>query len=319
MKKSLYFAVTLLFLASCSRGAKIEEGGDAPEFGPGAKSRYLNVLGSKLHFVEAGHGDPILFVHGNPSSSYLWRNVVPHLAKQGRVIAIDLIGMGKSGKPDLRYTYSDHARYFRAFIKALELRHITLVTHDWGSFLGFDYAMEHPENIKGLAFMEAMLMPVPSYDAMPEQVRAMMKALRDPKQGEELAIKQNIFIEKILPAMVVRKLTDAEMNAYRAPYRDPSSRRPLLQWPNELVIGGVPQENYKRQVAYLEKLKQSPLPKLLIHADHGALIPPQMAEWAKQNLKNLKTVSVGEGRHFIQEDHPDKIGRALSEWYAQLD
>jgi len=315
--------VFFTFIVSCSSLEKQEnywsnKTGVKEKFGPQFESKFIEVTGSEIHYVEGGTGDPILFVHGNPTSSYLWRNIMPKVSNVGRTIAIDLVGMGYSDKPDISYSYEDHAKYFAGFIKKLGLKNITLVIHDWGSFLGFDYAMNNPKNIKGLVFMEAMLLPVPSYKAMPPQVRDMMKALRTPGVGEKLGIEDNIFIEKILPSMAVRTLTKEEMDNYRRPYLDKESRKPLLMWPRELVIAGKPIKNSKKQLAYLEKLKKSEIPKLLLHATPGALMPKEMVQWCKSNLPSLKTVYLGEGRHFLQEDHPIKISDAILNWYKNI-
>lgn len=313
MYKILMNVFLLVSLVACASSESVSERN------LDIKSKYITVLGEKIHYLEGGEGDPILFVHGNPTSSYLWRNILPNVAKNGRVIAIDLIGMGKSSKPTIDYTYLDHSRFFNAFIKKLRLKNVTMVLHDWGSFLGFDYAMKNPSNIKGLAFMEAMLMPVPSYQAMPPQVAQMMKAFRTPKVGWDMIVNKNMFIEKILPSMIVRKLSEEEMNNYRRPYTKKSSRKPLWRWPNELVIGGKPKENLEKQMNYLAKLKKSAIPKLLIHAAPGALIPPEMVKWCKSNLPKLESVELsGEGRHFIQEDFPNEISEAINSWIVKL-
>ncbi len=191
------------------------------------RSRYVEVLGSKLHYVEEGEGDPILFLHGNPTSAYLWRNVMPHLAGQGRVIALDLIGMGKSAKPDLDYTFQDHARYVEGFIGALELKNITLVIHDWGSALGFDYASRHPDNVIGIAFMEAMLPPALPRNFLPKE-GSFFYNLRHPEIGPKLVLEENFFVEKALPGAVWRGLTEAEMAITGPPTRPrPQESRPM--------------------------------------------------------------------------------------------
>ncbi|MEM9454563.1 MAG: haloalkane dehalogenase [Myxococcota bacterium] len=278
------------------------------------ESRFVEVHGSKIHYVEQGEGAPILFLHGNPTSSYLWRNIIPHVSGQGRAIAMDLIGMGKSDKPDLEYRFVDHYRYVEGFIEALGLRDLTLVIHDWGSGLGFHYAMTHEDNIRGIAFMEAIVAPIPGMEAMPESAREMFTNFRTEGVGWDLIVEQNMFIESVLPSSIVRTLTKAEMDAYRAPFVEPSSRKPLWRWPNEIPIGGEPADVAERIAAYNAKLQQSPVPKLLLHSTPGALIGPPMVQWCKDNLPNLEVVHVGDGIHFIQEDAPHEIGRALSEW-----
>ncbi len=282
------------------------------------KSKYVDVLGSRMHYIDEGTGDPILFIHGQPTSSYLWRNVIPEVKPYGRVIAVDLIGFGKSDKPDIEYRFVDHARYVDAFIKKLGLKQVTLVIHDWGSALGFQYAMRNEGNIKGLAFMEAIILPIPGYEAMPEQVRKMMQAFRSKDTGWELIVNQNMFIEKLMPSMVMRKLSEAEMNHYRAPFISTASRKPIWRWPNELPIGGQPADVAGIVTDYGKWLQNTSVPKLLIYAKPGALITEEMKIWCEQNLKNLKTSYVGEGLHFIQEDHPREIGAAIANWYQTL-
>ena len=284
------------------------------------ESNFVNVLGSSMHYIDEGAGDPILFLHGNPTSSYLWRNVIPFVIPRGRVIALDNIGFGKSGKPDIGYTFDDHVKYLEEFISALDLHNITLVIHDWGS-IGFEYARRNPGNIKALAFMEALVppaSPLPSFDVMPPQIREVFQALRDPTQGPEMVIRQNFFIEQMLPGSIVRTLSELEMDAYREPFLDPESRKPILVWPNEVPIGGVPERTTKAITEYGKWLNETELPKLLIYVSPGLIIPPQVAEILTQTMKNIETVYVGQGIHFIQEDHPEAIGRAIADWYRRL-
>ncbi len=282
------------------------------------KSRFIEVNGSNLHYVEEGEGDPILFLHGNPTSSYLWRNIIPHVTSLGRAIAPDLIGMGKSDKPDIEYSFFDHVKYVEGFIEKMGLKNITLVIHDWGSALGFYYAMRHPENLKGLAFMEAILAPIPSWDGFPEEVKEMFQAFRTPEVGWDMIVNQNMFVEQVLPGLVVRGLTEAEMDHYREPFKDPTNRKPVWRWPNEIPIAGDPPEVVEAVSAYNQWLQQSDLPKLLFYGAPGVLGSPQMVEWSIQNLKNLKTVDIGPGIHFLQEDNPHLIGAELAEFYKGL-
>lgn len=282
------------------------------------KPNYIEVHGSKMHYIDEGVGDPILFLHGNPTYSYLWRNIIPHLTALGRCIAPDLIGMGKSGKPDIEYRFFDHAKYLEGFIEKMGLKNITLVIHDWGSGLGFHYAMRHESNIKGIAFMEAMLMPVPSWDVFPESARETFQAFRTPEFGWDMIVNQNVFVEQVLPGAVIRDLSEEEMNYYREPYLEPVSRKPIWRWPNEIPIEGEPADVAEAVVTYNQKLQQSLLPKLLFYATPGALITAPVVEWCRQNLKNLATVDVGQGIHFIQEDNPHLIGSELAKWYRNL-
>ncbi|MCA9709492.1 MAG: haloalkane dehalogenase [Myxococcales bacterium] len=282
------------------------------------ESRFVDVHGSQIHYVEQGEGSPILLLHGNPTSSYLWRNVIPHISGQGRVIAMDLIGMGRSHKPDIDYRFVDHYRFVQGFIEALRLQHVTLVLHEWGSALGFHYAMTHESNVKGIAFMEAILEPVASLEAMPEAARELFVQLRDEDEGIKLAIDQNFFVETMLPASVMRDLTRRELEAYRAPFVDPASRKPLWRWPNELPIAGEPADVAEIITGYGNRLRQSEVPKLLLHATPGALITPPVAEQLQADLPNLTAEHVGDGIHFLPEDVPAEIGAALSKWLRAL-
>lgn len=282
------------------------------------KSNYIEVHGSKIHYIDEGSGDPILFLHGNPTSSYLWRNIIPHLSTMGRCIAPDLIGMGKSDKLDIEYRFFDHVKYVEGFIQRMGLKNITLVIHDWGSALGFHYAMRHESNVKAIAFMEAILMPVPSWEMFPPDFKQVFQAFRTPEVGWEMIVNKNMFVEKILPGGVVRKLTEEEMNHYREPFKEPASRKPVWRWPNEIPIERKPADVNAAVDTYSQKLQKSELPKLLFYATPGAILPTPMVEWCRQNLKNLKTVDIGQGIHFLQEDNPHLIGSELAKWYSGL-
>jgi len=283
------------------------------------ESKYVEVLGSKMHYIDEGEGDPILFLHGNPTSSYLWRNVIPYVSDDTRVIAVDLIGMGKSDKPDIDYSFDDHAKYLNAFIEELELKDVTLVIHDWGSGLGFNYAANNEENIKGIAFMEALLMPMPSYDAMPSpEMVEMFTNFRTPGVGEELIMNQNIFVEQLLPGMILRELSEEEFNHYSEPYPTPESRKPVWKWPNEIPIGGEPKNTHDIISSYNQWLQTTEIPMLMIYATPGILGNEMAVQWAEGNLMNLETVHIGPGLHFIQEDNPDAIGEAISDWYQEI-
>ncbi len=283
------------------------------------QSHYISVHGSKIHYVDVGAGDPILFLHGNPTSSYLWRNIIPYLTSLGQCIAPDLIGMGKSDKPDIEYRFFDHVKYIEGFVEQMELKNVTLVIHDWGSGLGFHYARGHENNVKGIAFMEAILMPIPSWDLFPEKVRGAFKAFRTADVGWDMIINENRFIEQVLPGSIVRKLSETEMNHYREPFKNPSSRKPVWRWPNELPIEGSPADVVTAVTAYNEWLQQSELPKLLFYATPGAILSETIVKWCKKNLKNLTTVDIGTGLHFLQEDNPHLIGQELAHWYKSID
>jgi haloalkane dehalogenase len=212
--------------------------------------------------------------------------------------------MGKSDKPDIDYRFFDHVKYVEGFIEALSLQSLTLVLHDWGSAPGFHYASRNAANVKGIAFMEAILMAVPSWEDMPEGARQMFQALRTPEVGWDLIVTQNIFVEQAIPGSIVRSLTEAEMNRYREPFKDPASRKPVWRWPNEIPIAGEPADVVEAVETYNRWLQRTELPKLLLYATPGAVITASEVEWCKQNLKNLTTADIGEGIHYLQEDKP---------------
>jgi haloalkane dehalogenase len=284
------------------------------------ESKYIDVLGSKMHYVDEGQGDPILFLHGNPTSSYLWRNIIPALTPFGRCIAVDLIGMGKSDKPDIDYRFVDHVRYLDGFIDTLGLKNITLVVHDWGSALGFYYAQRHEQNVKALAFMEAILAPNATWDdfSEPGPGRTMFEQFRTPEVGWEMIVNQNLFLEQIFPGGIVRQLSPSEMEHYLTPFIDPANRKPVWRWPNEISIAGEPADVTEIETAYNQWLQQTPLPKLLLVATPGALVTASEVEWCRQHLSKLTIVEIGEGLHFIQEDQPQRIGDELAKWYQSL-
>ncbi len=284
------------------------------------ESRFQEVEGARLHYVEEGEGDPILFLHGNPTSVYLWRNVMPFVSGQGRAIALDLVGFGKSEKVAGAYSFQDHYRYLEGFVDAMDLQDMTLVVHDWGSVLGLLYAARHPDRVKAVAFMEAIVPPVfpmPDLSAMGPYEET-FRAFRDPVAGPQLIVDQNVFIEQLLPASVLRPLSEEEMAAYRAPFLDPAHRQPILVWPNELPIAGEPARN----LAVVEEIGQwlmtAEQPKLLLYASPGAIVPPEAAAWMAAHYKNLQTRFVGNGVHFLQEDEPEAIGRNLSDWLRDV-
>jgi haloalkane dehalogenase len=282
------------------------------------ESRYVDVLGSRMHYVDEGSGDPILFLHGQPTSAYLWRNVIPHLTDVGRCIAPDLIGFGRSDKPDIEYRFFDHVRYLFACIEALGLENITLVIHDWGAGLGLYYAREHPSNIKAVAMMEPVLASIPTWDEFPADLAEVFRGFRTPDIGWDMLVNQNMFVEGILPGAIVRDLTEEEMRVYREPFLDPAHRKPVWRWPNELPIAGEPPDTAAAVDANFAWLQQSDVPKLLLHATPGAIAPPPAVARYTSVLSNLTTVDVGEGIHYLQEDHPHEIGEGIANWYRGL-
>ena len=277
----------------------------------------VNVLDSEMTHVDTGDGDPVVFLHGNPTSSYLWRNVIPHLAGQARCLAPDLIGMGDSGSaPGGSYRFADHARYLDAWFDALGLtERVVLVGHDWGSALGFDWACRHPERVKGVAYMEGIVRPM-RWDEWPEQARNIFQAMRSPA-GEEVVLQKNVFVERVLPASIMRTLTDEEFAVYRRPYLEPGeSRRPTLTWPRQIPLDGEPADVVELTQRYADWLATSDLPKLFINAEPGIILTGPQRDFCR-TWPNQREVTV-RGLHFIQEDSPDEVGHALANWYASL-
>ncbi|MEM7030945.1 MAG: haloalkane dehalogenase [Chloroflexota bacterium] len=285
------------------------------------ETQYITVNGAQMAYVEAGEGDPILFLHGNPTSKYLWRNIMPHLEDQGRVIAPDLIGMGESDKLDTDYSFDIHSQYLDGFIEALELENITLVIHDWGSGLGFDYAARNEDNVKAIAFMEAAITPAfpPQLENLSTPARLFQGVMSLPGVGNTLLIDRNMMIEQMLPSDVQRGLTETELNVYRAPFSDVESRDVIITWVRSIPRDGEPTEVAARVEAYNAWFLKSELPKLHLYATPGALNPPEIVdELRAMSLVNYEAVFVGEGGHFIQEDHPHAIGINIAEWYRRI-
>jgi haloalkane dehalogenase len=278
--------------------------------------RRVGVLDTEVAYVDTGSGDPIVFLHGNPTSSYLWRNIIPHVAARGRCLAPDLVGMGESGKaPGGSYRFVDHARYLDAWFEAVRLdRNVTLVVHDWGSALGFHWARRHPERVRGIAYMEAVVRPM-TWNDWPEPGRKIFQAMRSPA-GEEIVLVKNVFVERILPAGVLRGLTPGEMERYRAPYREPGeSRRPTLTWPRQLPFDGEPADVVEIARGYADWLTKSPVPKLFVNGDPGFILTAALRDFCR-SFPNQREVTVP-GTHFIQEDSPDAIGRAVADFVAR--
>ena len=282
--------------------------------------QYAEVLGHRMAYVELGEGNPIVFLHGNPTSSYLWRNVIPHLSGLGRCIAPDLIGMGDSDKlepsgPD-RYRFVEHRRFLDALLDTLDVhQNVVFVTHDWGSALAFDWANRHRDAVKALAYMEALVVPL-LWKEWPEIARGIFQAFRSP-DGESMVLEKNVFVENVLPASVQRELSAAEMDVYRRPYLEPGeARRPTLTWPREIPLDGEPEDVHEIMRSYAEWLSQSELPKLFINADPGTILVGTQRDFCR-SWPNQTEVTV-RGIHFIQEDSPDEIGRAIAGWLRDL-
>jgi len=278
--------------------------------------RRLDVLDSTISFVDTGTGAPVVFLHGNPTWSYLWRNVIPYVAPYGRCLAPDLIGMGQSGRaPGGRYRFVDHRAYLDAWFAALALDDVVLVVHDWGSALGFDWARRHPDRVAGIAYMEALVRPI-RWSEWPEASRGLFQAFRSPA-GEALILERNLFVERVLPGSILRRLSDEEMEAYRQPFREPGeSRRPTLTWPREIPIDGEPPDVVEIVQAYANWLRTSPVPKLFINGEPGAILVGPVREFCR-TWPNQEEVTV-RGIHFLQEDSPDAIGAAVARFVARI-
>lgn len=281
---------------------------------------FITVNGRKMAYVEMGEGDPIIFQHGNPTSSYLWRNIMPHLKDQGRCIAVDLIGMGDSDKLENsgpgRYTFAEHRDYLHAAWEALGITdNVTLVIHDWGSALGFDWAFQNQTAVKGIAYMEAIVKPM-TWDEWPDAARQVFQGFRSPA-GEEMVLENNVFVENVLPGSVLRGLKEEEMTVYRRPFKDEGEdRRPTLTWPRQIPVGGEPADVIDIVTAYGNWMAENDLPKLFVNADPGAILTGLQRDFCR-SWKNQTEVTV-KGSHFIQEDSPDDIGQAISEWLKGL-
>ena len=290
-------------------------------FAASMKKSTRSILGSDMAYVDQGSGRPVVFLHGNPTSSYLWRNIIPHITDTHRAIAPDLIGMGDSAKPDIAYTYADQAAHLHGLLDELDLRDAVLVIHDWGSGLGWHYARTRPKRVSAICFMEAMTppgFPIKSLEPFGEEGK-FIQAIRTPGVGEKMVLEQNVFIEGFLAKQGVNTpLSDEVMAEYRRPFPTPESRLPILQWPREIPVGGEPANVAAIVEANSRWILQSEIPKLMFHVDPGAIIPMQVAEFLKAKLTNLETIYLGKGKHYIQEDYSDEIGKGLADWLTRI-
>lgn len=277
------------------------------------KSQFMSINGEKIHYVDEGQGDVVILVHGNPTSSYLWRNIIPTLSKTHRVIALDLIGMGKSSKPDIAYTLQDHTKYFRSFVKRLKVENVTLVLHDWGGGIGLDYARKNPQNVKRIVMIEAVTNPI-TWDDADMVSTYMFKMFRDQEDGDELLIEDNYFVEKMLPMMIGRKLSKKEHDYYKKPYLKKSARKPVRVWPQEIPIEGTPKRNLSDIGKNYKYLKTSSVPIMFIHGDPGIIYTEDTIKKFKKEIPRAKFFFIGEGLHYIQETKPRKISKAISKF-----
>ena len=282
--------------------------------------KFASVNGKRLAYVDEGEGDPIVLLHGNPTSSYLWRNVIPELEGSGRVIVPDLIGQGDSEKlpreegPD-RYRFEVAYDYLKGLLDALDVtERVTLVLHDWGSGLGFHWASQHGDRVRAIAYMEAIVRPV-SWDDWPESARGIFQGFRSPK-GEDLILERNLFVEAVLPSAILRTLSEEEMEHYRAPFGTPDDRQPTLNWPRQIPIDGDPAHMVELVDRYAEWMATSSVPKLFINAEPGSILTGPQREFCR-SWPNQTEVTVA-GSHFVQEDSPAEIGQAIAGWLREL-
>ena len=282
-------------------------------------SKYVDVLGSKMHFIEAGEGDPILLLHGVPTSGYVWRNVIPHLTALGRCIAPDLIGMGRSDKPDIAYTVFDHIRYIEKFIETLKLKNLVIVMHGWGSVIGFDYAMRHEKNCKGLVFYESFLRSLDNAEEPSLPFQEQIIKLQDEESMRELIVDGATFIDKIIPPIVMRHLSEEELENYRQPFVAEGATKPILQYLKELPKTTVNTKIDELIANYTKKLTQSSLPKLMMYSVPGFVTTIATVMWAKEHLPNIEIVDIGEELHLAQESNPELLGETISIWLQEIE
>ncbi|WP_067884346.1 haloalkane dehalogenase [Nocardia vaccinii] len=273
----------------------------------------IDVLDSFMNYTDTGEGKPVVFLHGNPTSSYLWRNVIPHVSGEVRALAPDLIGMGESGKPDIGYRFADHARYLDAWFDALGLDQVVLVGHDWGGALAMDRAARFPGRVRGIALVETFLRPL-SWAEMPSQGADLFRRFRSP-EGERMILQENMFIEFNLP-FGAKSLTPADLDVYRAPYPTPESRRPMLVWPREIPFDGEPADIAAVMDGYGRAMATSPqIPKLIMAVQDGVGLGANEAiDWAAATFANVETVGIGSAGHHAPEDRPEEIGTAVARW-----
>jgi len=284
------------------------------------KKQKISINNKNIAYAESGSGDPIIFLHGNPTSSYLWRNITPHLESQGRCICIDLIGMGDSDKldnPDENsYQFEEHYHYVNAAIESLTNgENITFVIHDWGSALGFNWCYHNPDSVKGIAYMEAIVKEM-TWEDWRDEAKGIFQGFRS-DAGESLVLEKNYFVERVLPGSIIRRLRDEEIEEYRRPFLNPGEdRRPTLSWPREIPIEGQPANVCEIVNQYAEWMQTNDIPKLFINAEPGAITTGRIRDFCR-SWKNQTEVTV-KGIHFIQEDSPDDIGKAISTWYKNI-
>jgi len=330
---NILIATTLLLTAEAfanAQEAKLEEksyykGYKVPPMEISSTTKYtheyVDILGSQMAYIDVEEGDPILFLHGQPTSSYLWRNVMPHLDGHGRLIAPDNIGFGKSDQPELDYTFGDQYLYLEASIKKLELKNITLVVHDWGSGMGLHYARLYPDNIKGIVTMEALMAPLLSaktWEDYPKHKAEFSKMIRSEDLGRKTVIEDNWFLEVGVPTSIFRPLDMAAHDEYKKPFPTEKLRIQVYVWPKELPINGEPAETVEVINAYNKWFEETETPWLYLYATSGSQNPPEAADYWEARAKNIQITYIGNGIHYVQEDQPYAIGRAIHDWYRRI-
>lgn len=280
-------------------------------------SKYTEINGNKIHYIEEGQGDPIVFIHGIPTWSYLWRNIIPYLQDDARCIALDLIGCGHSAKPDIQYTINEHIEYFQQFMSFVDSDNATLVMHGWGSVVGFNYAMNHPDKIKGLAFLESHLRVPAQRDRLSLPVQEVLTFLQQDDAKNKI-LNSNFYVEKVLQSGVLRKLEAEELAQYLLPFEKSGSRQPIWQYLQELPTGD--NETLATTIIrdYSEKLSKSEIPKLLLYAFPGFITTIDTVKWAQDTFSHLTIEEIGEALHYAQETEPTAIGEKLRDWYLAL-
>lgn len=277
----------------------------------------IDILDSTLSYIDEGEGDPLVFIHGIPAWNYCWRNIIPGIAQKARCIAPDLIGLGRSGKPDIEYSLNDHINYIEHFINKLELKNITLVMHAWGSVIGFDYARRNPHNVKAMAFAEAHIRPITDWNMLSLPIQELSSVTQQPDRGYKAVIQDNYYINTVLPNGILRRLTDEEMKYYREPFTQPDSTKPLWQYCQEFPLGAItPITQLITQ--YSEWLQETPIPKLMMYSIPGYLTTIDTIQWARDNLPNIKLVDAGDGLHYPQEENPQIFTEELSIWLDEM-
>lgn len=284
------------------------------------ESRYLAVNGHRLHYIDQGNGNPVVFLHGNPTWSYTFRNIIPYVERSHRCIAVDLIGMGRSDKPDIGYTFLEHVDYVTRFIEQLELTDIVLVGHDWGAAIGLHYAMNHPDKIKAVAMLEPQaLYPNAAWsDFSPPEAVPLFQQLRDPLEGWPFMRDNSVFVEGMTSTIINRPISPEEHENYREPVRNPEDRKPMWVFPNQIPIEGRPTEVVDAVNARNAWFTSTPIPKLLFYATPGCTVREPQLDWCREQLSNLTLCDIGRGFHHLAEENPHAVGRELQRWLQQV-